>query len=357
VRELESGILTQAQCTGASDFIPWYSQTSVRRALAKDAIIIAPDYPLGPEGNYIDIYDAIYDFLWWYKEDGCFEDEVKGKRFKSWQDWLRYKLRDKTFTVDKNRVYIEGESAGAHAAVTAMWLNAARGEDFGINIKAALLRYPMIAHYKRELPGEGEKVGYMDEQFGRDDIQSQAKKVEEEILRLEKLGIVPTCTGRAPARGMAFAFLLSMSQIWQLLFQRDHHDPHLRTEPDPKDEKKMDGIERAWRCAESIHARLLPPIYIYHGKDDTNCPVEDTQEFVDILKNPDIYGEHFKNDDRLCLDVIKRLEKAPVWHVKENELRHEVKTEVTHGFDYWLDEENEPFLKKAYDWVGKHWDK
>jgi len=180
VVDIKSEILTCVQCTGAADFIPWYSKTAVQRTKQKNAIIIAPNYPLGPEGNYVNIYQAIYDFLRWYKEDGYFKIQTDDK-ITSWQNWLYGEVAKKggKLAIAKDQIYIEGESAGAHAAVTAMWLNAAKDGGMKIPIQAALLRFPMIAHYEREA---GEKVPYMGQEWPKVDIEERAEEVAKEIL-------------------------------------------------------------------------------------------------------------------------------------------------------------------------------
>jgi acetyl esterase/lipase len=352
-----SDFLTYVQCTGAADFIPWYSQTAVQRAQQKKAIIIAPNYPLGPEGNYDDIYEAIYDFLKWYKEDGYFKKDAKDTDA-SWQDWLcgEIEKKGKKLTIAKEHVYVEGESAGAHAAVTAMWLNASTEYQFNIPIQAALLRYPMIAHYERTIK-PGEQVPYIGGKHELAHVQERAKLVEDEILRLEGLGIVPTCTKRSPPRGMAFAVFLSVSHRWQSLFQREHGESRLRgkQDVDEVDEGMMDGVERAERCARFVNRDLLPPIYIYHGHDDGNCLPIDTEQFVDLLRRPSLYEDRFQDDNTLCLDIVRHLNKKPRWNPETKRLEYVWTKEVGHGFDYYLSEEDEPFLKKAYDWVGSRW--
>ena len=157
---------------------------------------------------------------------------------------------------------------------------------------------------------------------------------------------------------MAFAVFLSVSKKWSF-FQRKHGDTTLDKalsldDEGNIDEDLMDGIERAEICANRVDRELLPPIYIYHGHNDTNCPLTNTEKFVATLRKPELYGDRFKDTETLCLDVVWELNKKPKFD-KAQGIHYGSDTDVSHGFDYDLDEKDEPFLKKAYDWVGSFW--
>lgn len=349
-------MLTWWQCTGAADFIPWYSATAIRCARRNNAIILAVDYPLGPEGNYADIHAALEDFLRWYKEDGCFE-----VGYQDWRKWLYAQNTGKSFTIDKDHVYVEGESAGGLAAVMALWINADRRRGMDIPVKFALLRYPMIAHYSRVWPTITDEnptgaVIYMGTSVPKEKFQRDMKIVKEVILRLEKYNLVPTCAGRPPPIGMAFAVLLSVTQEWQAFFQRQHGATQLKPSPDTSDKTILDGIQRAEMCAQdTVDPNLLPRMRIYHGHDDPNCPLQNTEKFVELLRDPKLYGDRFKTGDSLTLDVVTELKEKKWWDAERKELIFGCSTTVAHGFDYYLDEASEPFLKRAYNHVESHW--
>jgi hypothetical protein len=78
----------------------------------------------------------------------------------NWVRWLEKKkikqLLNTAVDVDKKRVFVDGESAEGHAAVTAMWLNAEK-KGPNIPIDVALLWYPMVAHYKRNFGKDGKQ--------------------------------------------------------------------------------------------------------------------------------------------------------------------------------------------------------
>ncbi|CAN9297346.1 unnamed protein product [Alternaria alternata] len=334
-------------CTGAGGFPAWYSQTTISRAKAKKAIIIAPDYPLGPEGNYKDIVDCLRDFLVWYKEDGCFESD-----FTKWTEWLYKQKPLQKFTIDKDHVYVEGESAGGQAAVTALWLNAAKGGP-NLPIDVALLRYPMIAHYKRKwdecADKENGKVNYMGLWFTKEEVLKREADIAELIKWLESHNLLPTCSSRWPSKGMAFAFILSVTEKWQCHFQRQHDFPKAK-----RDEiDYMDGIQRANNTQSRVSHERLPPMYIFHGWNDPNCPVEDTEKFVKVLRTK--YPERYNNNKNLRFNIVKKLAVRKFANPDGSIIIELDSDKVMHGFDYWLDESEEKFLRDAYDWVSDRW--
>jgi hypothetical protein len=91
----------------------------------------------------------------------------------------------------------------------------------------------------------------------------------------------------------------------------------------------------------------LPPIFAYHGKHDTACPIEDTEEFLALLK------EHYPtryNDDTAYLETVTELTSK-----EEPADEQEEDTEVGHGFDYTILAEQEQCLKEMQDRIDKHW--
>jgi hypothetical protein len=293
--------------------------------------------------------DSLTEFLHWYKEDGCFEPD-----FTRWTEWLYSQTPAQSFTVDKKSVYVEGESAGGLAAVTALWINANKGGP-NLPIDVALLRYPMIAHYERSWDKSANlqgKVAYMGEHFTQDQVDDRATGIYNVLKELEALGLVPTCSSRWPPVGMAFAFILSMHRSWQRRFQREHGGVF---SAEGSDTDYKDGIGRAKGTCRDIVRNLLPPMYIFHGNDDLNCPVSNTKYFVKVLRDPEYYGYRYEDNSTLYLDVVKRLNNAPYWDPETKVLSRKEMDVVGHAFDYSLGEDDEPFLKKAYDWVGSRW--
>jgi hypothetical protein len=77
------------------------------------------------------------------------------------------------------------------------------------------------------------------------------------------------------------------------------------------------------------------------------------------------YPERYNNDKNLRFDIVKELAVKEL-AVKELAVRKSGNLDgsiskeydsdnVGHGFDYWLNETEEKFLRDAYDWVGDRW--
>ena len=347
---------SQPQVTGAGDHIPWYSRSMLNHAYNNKAIVIAPDYPLGPEANYTDISKAMSDFLRFYRMDGCFEDGVD-----NWTEWLT-KETDKSFTIDRNNLFIEGESAGGHAAVTALFHNARSKKEFRLPIKAVFLRYPMIKHYKREEPAN-RVLDFMGHQYPMAVVNEKAQALKKEILKLEDMkvgdtddnrrGYVRTRTKGYAPQYMWPAPLLSITGEWQWLFQREHGLGNV--EGKAGEPKNLDAVEKVERLAVTVDHESFPPIVIHHGVDDPNCPFENTKAFKEALHKhfPTRYPKRKDEKDEV---TDERVYLIPVTELMEKdgiEKNHSGK--VGHGYDYW--QLKEPFILQSYDHVKRFWPK
>lgn len=312
------------------------------------AIIIAPDYPLGPEGTYQDINDALRDFLLWYKQDLFLE--TPKQPFQKWTDWISKVANIGRIDPSSSPIFIEGESAGGHAAVTTAFLNAAKTDGVKLPIRVALLRYPMIAHYTRTYT---EGADFMRNVTNLQDTKAQESLVEKEIQLLEKHGLVPTrVKGYAPDK-MAGAFLLSMMGRWTAMFKRAHDldvgaVEELIVWPTNKNvEHTWDCIERAEASVEDVDHSVLPVMLMYHGRNDVNCPIDDTLKFVNALKTK--YPTRY-NAETVQLQAVLTLSGQ-----EKPEGQRNAVTSVGHGFDYDIREEHETFLKEIYAKVDEQW--
>jgi acetyl esterase/lipase len=302
-----------------------------------------------PESASADITSSLRDFLLFYANDLFFRTTTQP--FDNWTSWLSHTANIPRINPRQSPIFIEGESAGGHAAIITAFINAEKGGK-GLPVKVALLRFPMVAHYTRTF---GPNMKYMSHEVSKKEAETQVRKLEEEIAKLENYGLVPTrVKGYAPDK-MAGAFLLSTMGRWKSVFQRVH-GPYTHDIVKAGDiEWPVNGdVEQTWDCIERAegsvgkvdHAKL-PPMVIYHGDKDGNCPIEDTERFVGVLKAK--YPARY-NDNTAYLKKVTYLSG------KEKPVGSQTPvTEVNHAFDYQILEEYEPWLKDVYDKVDAHW--
>lgn len=193
----------------------------------------------------------------------------------------------------------------------------------------------MIHHYDRSQILDDGILDYMGLKFDRNketdraEIKEAALRITTLIERFEKHSACPSATKRNPPMGMAAAFLLSVTGKWKEHFQRNHGKNQAAQ---PYNPKNWSALDRAKNSQSLVEHDLLPPIVIYHGEDDLNCPFSDTKEFKNVLveKYPTVYRE----GDTLVL--------IPFPH-------------KTHGFDYNTKAKDEPLLDQAYNKIIEHW--
>ncbi|KAH8727451.1 hypothetical protein GQ44DRAFT_649246, partial [Phaeosphaeriaceae sp. PMI808] len=297
-------------CTGTGSHIPWLPQANLEYARKHKAIVWAIDYPL--LGNLKDIDDACSDLLRFIKEDGCFEEDEK-----RWTNWLKGKIEIAGVALDMDRILADGDSAGGHALIITLFRNFENETAANINIRVALLRYPMITHYERTMPEGIETLTYMGKRFSKHSVLQQAEAIVREIQFLENMGLYPTETkGYAPQR-MSGAFLLSSTGLWKAVFQRVHGCV-LGQNNDPTDVSSMDCIERAKMCRGKVD--LKTDMYILHAHDDTHCRYEDTERFKDIMME----DYQYKDGETIHLEKVTE--------ISVNKMT-EGKTTVGHAFD------------------------
>ncbi|KAH9862670.1 hypothetical protein J1614_010763 [Plenodomus biglobosus] len=339
-------------CTGGGNFVSWYSKASLELAKDNNAIIIAPDYPLGPEATYLEISNAIKAFLVWYHERGCFENKSQGLY---WTDWITHTtgISLHGFDPTTTKILIEGESAGGHAAVTAMFANGETERDLlnpwacGLPISAVFLRYPMLKHYERDCP---DTVSYMNMTFSKEQINWHVAELQDAVSELETLSLIPTRSNSHPPQHMSAAFLLSVTKTWQIAFQRFEYQGY------PFD-ASMDALERVTAYSQAPYLikdrAKLPPIIIYHGNQDPNCPIADTLEFCNLLKSS--FPDQYIDSETLFFDKVTKLEAQPRWIPSMMQLEDVSVSGVGHGFDYDLDWTKEPFMQYAFYNITKFW--
>lgn len=300
-------------CTGAPDYWPWFGFHVRNLSLNHNAITLIPEYRKMPESNGFEILEDI-DFFWnWYHNvdlPKVVEQRV-GRNI-----GLKQRLRG-------DQLLISGESAGGFLAAYS-WLSQPK-----LRIKAMYLQYPMLAAYTRD-----DVYDYRKKKFTKSEVQGLAQKYYNHHQKLKKNPGLPPRVSSIPPEGMDMAWLFSTGKIkvdvngkteeisyWKHIFQA----------PDILDRMR----ELVAKSPMSNHPRpaYCPALFISHGTEDTNCPRQDSQEFVDMVKRL------FSSIEIDC-GIQGRDSK-----------------EASHAFDYFLDEgkaENK-WLGELVNRIGKAW--
>ncbi|KAK7180003.1 uncharacterized protein CC84DRAFT_1170024 [Paraphaeosphaeria sporulosa] len=183
---------------------------------------------------------------------------------------------------------VSGESAGGY--VSAESIIHAHPQ---LEVRALLLRYPMLRHYKRSDAHESE-LPYMGRPQIKNDVQKFVQplwdKTQEIRQKMKDRGLIDAAKGifadildrRSPPRGMNGAFLTSWFGTWSGFFGRSKLD--ILTE-----------LEQANAKGESVGPRDPPALFIYHGTEDGNVPLEVSTTFVReyerMLKSKNLAGK------------------------------------------------------------------
>ncbi|KAF2249365.1 hypothetical protein BU26DRAFT_595215 [Trematosphaeria pertusa] len=324
--------------TGDCLFEPWFAEHILRHARANNIILLCPNYRLMPEANGAAILQDI-DQFWDFYLNCPYLTEF-------FQEVGKVEL-------DREQSLISGESAGVYCAV-ASWL---RHSD-KLSILALYLQYGMLAYYERVFPcdapgfdeesyrasqvGEVLKLApdelvYMGHPVKKEEVNKRAKELMDAVQKLEAVGQLPTCTGRAPPNGMLAAFTTSTSPpAWRECLQRGGTQTPdiinmLKEKKDPP--------------------KNFPPMFLYHGHDDPNCPIEkNSQALVDLCC--ELFPKHYiKNakDPKIVLKTVTEI------RAKDKDGKPELKKKVGHGFDYPLHEDWNPFIAEGIKFINSHW--
>ena len=231
-------------------------------ALKHGAVILTPDYRLRPEHQVTEGIEDIQSF-WQWIEDG------------SAQQVLNTSLPN--VTVDARNLMVAGESAGGYIAVTTALLPLS-----SLPIKALFLQYPtlnMTDVTRIENISEAmQKSGLWSESVPYSELEDFLAHVEKGTLRT-----------RANF-GSRMRLLMGMVQAGK--FWDETRD-----------------AERLCPMRTLVSAGMLPPILLYHSKEDEVLPWQHTEEWAAKLRSvqPDVplfltyqKGDHvFDKDDNM----------------------------------------------------------
>ncbi|KAF1958180.1 hypothetical protein CC80DRAFT_502972 [Byssothecium circinans] len=182
------------------------------------------------------------------------------------EDWIKKCLNDKKMddgaNICRDRLLISGESAGALLAIYS-WLT---GKE-NLKINALLLHYSMLEYYARNLP-ENEKCKFMGADIFPDDVLIGAKDLIAKVEELRNEGRLPARSDTPPPEGMHAAFGLSVTKLWEPVYR--HGD------------RSSDALDRL--SEQRSEPNFFPKLFMFHGEEDTNCPIENVHKFLKILK-------------------------------------------------------------------------
>jgi acetyl esterase/lipase len=218
--------------TAHSRIAPLYPTDEVKRtldlALEHDAVVVTPDYRLMPESQFPDMVEDLRDFWHWVDSD-------------------LERLLD--HNVDTRNVAIVGESAGGYLSAQSVLLG------FSKHAAVVMLQYPALA-IRRHLAFVQNAPG---------DRQALVASLDEYIAKMEP-GSVLTRAKFSTRMDLALGSMQS-----NRLVDLDKY-PDL----DP-----ITSVETAER---------IPPIFLFHGVDDTSVGFGDSQAWAEKLEKlrPDV---------------------------------------------------------------------
>lgn len=266
--------------------------------MRNNAIIIAPNYRTLPEATGPELLSDIDEF-WnsWYLGLGSGNinsfDKMMLDRFPSVQ-------------VDKGRVFLSGESAGAIPVIHS-WLT----QGHKVELKAIYLQYPLLHEYVREVGKDQTTINFMGEDVPLKLIKTAGDAALRELERRKAVGEpTPHRSNEKPPNGMFWALYLSINGKWSERFGA-------KTMGDRVKQMQQEPA-------------FLPHIYIFHGEQDIVVQPTKTKEWVDVV-----------------MEKWPKLKDMIEFHIVDG---------VGHGFDYQLMlDGNHPYLMKFADGLKKVW--
>lgn len=225
--------------------------TNTRRtlelALKHNAIVVSPDYRLMPESQFSDIIDDLRDFWHWVEHDF---KELSGLR------------------VDLSNLAIVGESAGGYLAAQSVLLG------LSSQVAIVMLQYPALA------------IQSLLDSVAQGESDCNAQKVAVSVLDEYLAKVDPSTLLTRALFGSRMDIALASIKSGRLvdLTRYPHFDP-------------MTSLETAGK---------VPPIFLFHGLDDTSVAASASKAWVEKLKttHPDvpvytsfIPGEHVLDHD------------------------------------------------------------
>jgi acetyl esterase/lipase len=221
----------------------WFSKWALDYAEAHGAVIICPNYRLVPEVKAKDVIDDMKEFWAWFRADGAQKHLASIGR--------------SDVSLDVDRLLLMGESAGAYLAIQSILSQMIRP-------RCIIAVYPML-----DLASEYYNTAFEKPIFGSPNVPTEI--VDKYLNDPEKKVITED---NPPSRAVFAMSMVQNGRVLEVMGNEPEILPieRLRTRNlPPRDEKEP----------------ILPPMFVFHGEQDSAVPVDGTKKFVQVLAEAD----------------------------------------------------------------------
>ncbi|KAH8698946.1 Alpha/Beta hydrolase protein [Talaromyces proteolyticus] len=232
--------------TGSGLYRAWFSDWTLEYAKQAGAVIVSPNYRLMPESNGTEILEDMDSFWRWLRQGGV--------------DTLLAKNGFECLQIDHDQTLVLGESAGGYLA---MQLALSYPDD----IQALIAVYPLL-----DLQSEFYTRAYSKPISG---VQNRPLSVIEDHLdsiRSTPRDRLRPVTEADPPDRLELSF--AVVQHGRFLEFLGQDNPRLFPIKRITDDIDADAAGKGER---------LPPMFIFHGKDDSAVPYQGTIRFIETL--------------------------------------------------------------------------
>ncbi|KAB8255844.1 Alpha/Beta hydrolase protein [Aspergillus pseudonomiae] len=230
--------------TGSSLYPPWFSNWILGYALINNAIIISPNYRLLPEVTGRDILDDMNDF-WHWLHSGSVDPIIWGAGYQG-------------VTLDQDSLLVVGESAGGYLAIQL-------AITYPSEIRGVVAAYPMV-----DLRSKFYTETYSKPIVGVPNVPVSLLDDHLAMMATRKQGRIEWVTAADPPDRLELAF--SMVQNGKFLDFFGSKDRGLFP---------MERLQDRILAGERVQ---LPPMFIFHGQQDSAVPVDSSKAFVRFLR-------------------------------------------------------------------------
>ncbi|KIW36497.1 uncharacterized protein PV06_11264 [Exophiala oligosperma] len=234
--------------TGSSLYPPWFTNWILDYARHSGAVLVSPNYRLMPESTGSDILEDMDAFWCWLRHGGVDDILEQGG-----YQYLR---------IDLDRTLLVGESAGGYLAMQLAL-------SYHGQVRGLIAAYPMLDIIDR----------HYTEPYSKPIIKVANRPIEVLECHLETLraaraeGRNPVVTEADPPDRMELSFCIVQNGRYLDFFGTG-----------PRGLFPMDRITDSQDADAASEGAELPPMFIFHGEQDSAVPAEGSQRFVQALR-------------------------------------------------------------------------